>query len=145
MMKIYFCGSIRGGRMLAARYGELIRMLQTYGEVLTEHIGDDIDVLEDEDRLSDAAIYDRDMKWLSDADIVVAEVTIASIGVGYEIGSAVALKKPVVCLFDEGSGKRLSAMIAGCSEVTTLYYNALKEVEELISEFITMHAGGHAP
>lgn len=38
--KIYFCGSIRGGRQDADLYARLITMLKGYGTVLTEHIGD---------------------------------------------------------------------------------------------------------
>ena len=40
-LKIYFCGSIQGGRQDAALYAQLIKKLQAYGEVLTEHVGSD--------------------------------------------------------------------------------------------------------
>jgi hypothetical protein len=36
--KIYFCGSIRGGRQDRLVYEELITYLQGFGRVLTEHI-----------------------------------------------------------------------------------------------------------
>jgi hypothetical protein len=39
-MKIYFAGSIRGGRHDAALYYEIVQQLQKHGEVLTEHVGD---------------------------------------------------------------------------------------------------------
>ena len=38
-MKIYFAGSISGGRNDKEFYLEIINLLKTYGEVLTEHIG----------------------------------------------------------------------------------------------------------
>lgn len=38
-MKIYFAGSIRGGRKDAGLYKKIIDYLGKYGEVLTEHIG----------------------------------------------------------------------------------------------------------
>ena len=38
-MKIYLCGSIRGGRQKAESYREIIRLLKAYGTVLTEHLG----------------------------------------------------------------------------------------------------------
>ena len=38
-IKIYFCGSIRGGRQDADLYARLIEHLKTYGPVLTEHVG----------------------------------------------------------------------------------------------------------
>lgn len=37
--------------------------------------------------------------------VIVAEVTQPSLGVGYEIGRAVALGKVIICLFRPDSGK----------------------------------------
>ncbi len=37
--KIYFAASIRGGRDDVELYRELIDYMQTFGKVLTEHIG----------------------------------------------------------------------------------------------------------
>ena len=39
-MKIYFAGSIRGGRDDAVVYEAMITWLRSFGEVLTEHVGD---------------------------------------------------------------------------------------------------------
>ncbi|XP_016106341.1 5-hydroxymethyl-dUMP N-hydrolase, partial [Sinocyclocheilus grahami] len=63
----------------------------------------------------DQAIHDRDLEWLMVSDVIVAEVTQPSLGVGYELGRAVALNKRVFCLFRPSSGKVLSAMIRGAS------------------------------
>ncbi|EPY76686.1 deoxyribonucleoside 5-monophosphate N-glycosidase [Camelus ferus] len=41
---------------------------------------------------SDRLIHERDLAWLQQADVVVAEVTQPSLGVGYKLGQAVALK-----------------------------------------------------
>lgn len=37
-MKVYFCGSIRGGRDDVMVYQRIVRKLQSYGSVLTEHV-----------------------------------------------------------------------------------------------------------
>lgn len=37
-MKVYFCGSIRGGRDDVIVYQRIVRKLQSYGRVLTEHV-----------------------------------------------------------------------------------------------------------
>ncbi|KAF3841603.1 hypothetical protein F7725_023554 [Dissostichus mawsoni] len=37
-MKVYFCGSIRGGRDDAAVYRRIVEKLKGYGTVLTEHV-----------------------------------------------------------------------------------------------------------
>ena len=38
-MKIYFAGSIRGGRGDADLYAQLVTELKNHGTVLTEHVG----------------------------------------------------------------------------------------------------------
>lgn len=37
-MKVYFCGSIRGGRADVDIYRRIVTKLQSYGTVLTEHV-----------------------------------------------------------------------------------------------------------
>lgn len=91
MMKIYFAGSIRAGRGDQKIYQQLIWGLQDHGQVLTEHVGDPALTQLGDDGPSDQAIYARDMSWMADTRLMVAEVTIPSLGVGYEIGRAEAL------------------------------------------------------
>jgi len=139
-MNIYFCGSIRGGRDLASTYAEMIAMLGSYGRVLTEHLGSD-EVIEAKDRvLSDKEIHDRDLQWIVESDLLVAEVTVPSLGVGYEIGRAIEMGKPALCLFKQGSEYTISAMIAGSDKVEMKYYQSLKEVKDLFEAFFSLHA-----
>ena len=58
---------------------------------------------------------------------MVAEVSILSIGVGYEIGYADAMEKRVICLYDLNSEKQLSAMIRGNSKIEILEYTDINE------------------
>ncbi len=134
-LKIYFAGSIRGGRDDRAKYLEIIKYLQKYGEVLTEHIGDknisdrgDIDLSEEE-------IYERDIEWLKSSDVVVAEVSNPSLGVGYEIAKAESMSKKVLCLYKIKRGKLLSAMIAGSPRVNIRNYSKLEGALKSIDNF----------
>ena len=78
MKKVYFAGSIRGGRADAELYGRVIRHIQKEHIVLTEHIGDlSLSKLEGD---SDVAIYEQDTAWLREADLVIAECTTPSLG-----------------------------------------------------------------
>ena len=139
-MNIYFCGSIRGGRDLASTYAEMIAMLGSYGRVLTEHLGSD-EVIEAKDRvLSDKEIHDRDLQWIVESDLLVAEVTVPSLGVGYEIGRAIEMGKPVLCLFQQDSEYTISAMISGSDSVEMNYYKSLEEVKDTFDAFFSMHA-----
>ena len=95
-MKIYFAASIRGGRKDQNKYNELIGFLSSKVEVLTEHVGDSSLGQAGEQDFTDKEIYQRDLEWLESADAVIAEVTIPSLGVGYELGVAEKLGKPVL-------------------------------------------------
>ena len=135
-MKIYFAGSIRGGRQDAGLYAQIIQYLKTFGEVLTEHVGDPELTSAGDDGPNDRFIHDRDLEWLQSADVIVAEVTAVSMGVGYEIGRAVEMGKPVLCLFREGTSSNLSAMIAGCSNVNLIYYSEFEELEKPLQKYL---------
>ncbi len=135
-MKIYFAGAIRAGRDDAAIYQALIAWLRSFGDVLTGHVGDPLLTAQGNDGPDNRYIYDRDMAWLAQCDLVVAEVTTPSLGVGYELGRATALKKPVLCLYRPRSGSVLSAMIAGNPDIKTFTYSSVDEAKKIIGEFI---------
>ena len=139
-MNIYFCGSIRGGRDLAATYAKMIMMLGSFGTVLTEHLGSNEEIETNDRILSDKAIHDRDFQWIVESDVLVAEVTVPSLGVGYEIGRAIEMGKPVLCLFQSGSEFTISAMIAGSDKVEMKYYQTFEEVKDLFDTFFSTHA-----
>lgn len=127
-MKIYFAGSIRGGREDAAMYNRLIAYMKERGHtVLTEHIGLESLTARGEDGPDDEWIYKRDMAWLNDCDIVIAECSSPSLGVGYELAYAEKLCKPVYVFYDASRG-RLSAMISGDSYFHVCYYDNTAEL-----------------
>ena len=144
-LQIYFSASISGGRADASLYAELISALSVHGRVLTEHIGSPDLSDGGEDGPPDHDIYVRDMAWLHDADLVIAEVTTPSLGVGYEVAWAARSGKPVVCLFRPETGRRLSAMIRGNPAVRVLEYegtDAPAEVAARAMAFSGARAGG---
>ncbi|SRR6266436_3883012 len=85
-MKIYFSGSVSGGRKDVGLYLQIIMQLKEHGLVLTEHIGDARLDARGEPDLSDVEIHDRDLAWLRQADCLVAEVTTPSLGVATRLG-----------------------------------------------------------
>lgn len=135
MKKIYFAGSIRGGRTDIEVYKKIINYLQLLGEVLTEHVGDSGVTPLGEIGKSDNEIYVRDLNWLSSSEFVVAEVSTPSLGVGFEIAKAVELKKKVLCLYHVQEDKKLSAMILGCPDIQVSNYHTFDEAKQIIDNF----------
>jgi nucleoside 2-deoxyribosyltransferase len=72
------------------------------------------EVLLDEGVVQPAEVYWRDITWIDESDVLVAEISTPSHGVGYEIGYALGLRKPVICLHREGVS--VSKMILGNSD-----------------------------
>jgi len=142
MLNIYFAGAIRGGREDAELYAQLISYLKTFGTVLTEHVGDD-GLLQEEKSLAEQEIFQRDMLWLKAADLVFAEVSTPSLGVGYEIGMAQTLGKEIFCLYRPAENKRLSAMIAGNPTLRVESYNHRAEAEKLLAGWIEQFRSKH--
>ena len=135
-MRIYFAGSIRGGRDDVELYIDIIEYLKNFGEVLTEHIGNQTISSDGENNMSDLDIHDRDMNWLLDSDIIIAEVTNPSLGVGYEIGRAIENNKKIICLYRKNNKNRLSAMIAGSEKIININYSNLNDFKLLIDKHL---------
>lgn len=121
-MNIYFACSITGGRDDEPVYQALVAALMEAGhEVPTAHLaGSSAEAIEAE--LGPQAVYARDTAWIRACDVLIAEVSAPSHGVGYEIGYALGLGKPVLALYQEG--RRVSKMISGNtdSKLTLMIY-----------------------
>jgi len=134
--KIFFAGSIRGGRQLIPMYQYIIRFLKSRDyTVISEHVA--AEGLEKvEAAMTEQEIYEKDANWVEESDCVIADITVPSIGVGYEICHAIKHKKPVLCVYQEGANA--SAMVLGNSTgyVTAKSYSDKKQLEEILLEFL---------
>ena len=110
-MNIYFACSITGGREFEAGYQEIVAALVAdEHEIPTSHLVQS-DVMENERKLTPQKVYERDINWIKNCDVLIAEVSVPSHGVGYEIGFALNIGKPVLCLYQKE--RRVSKMITG--------------------------------
>lgn len=134
-MKIYFAGSVRAGRNDQEIYYQIIKHLKKYGQVLTEHLGD-LKLSDQGESLPEEYIYKRDMDFLKKADVLVAEISNPSLGVGYEIAKAEELGKKILCLYKKfENGKKLSTIIEGNKGLIAKEYANLKEAFQYINDF----------
>ncbi len=143
MKKIFFSCSIAGGRDHAHVYEDIVIYIKANGvHVLSEIFADKTLTVEDGTKhklgrkLTDAEIRQWDLDWVQEADAIVAEVTQPSLGVGYEIAKAEEIGKPILALFHQDSGRRLSPMIAGNPNVKIIRYKDVSEVELPIQKFL---------
>ena len=110
-MNIYFACSITGGRAFESVYQKFTQTMLADGhEVPTAHLAES-NVMALEKVIDPREVYDRDVAWIRACDALIAEVSVPSHGVGYEIGFALELGKPVLCLAQAGIA--VSKMITG--------------------------------
>ena len=133
-MKVYFACSILGGGDTSLYLAIVEAIKKAGGEVLSEVFVHDV-INYGGSPLPADQIYERDTQMIRDCDVMIAEVTNPSLGVGYELAYAEKLGKPTLCLFNQTSGKKLSAMVVGNS------YNTVKNItpdtiESAIEEFL---------
>tara|TARA_B100001113_G_C20974822_1_gene563456 strand:+ start:318 stop:734 length:417 start_codon:yes stop_codon:yes gene_type:complete len=135
-MNIYFSGSIRGGRDDANIYHQIISYLKEYGNVLTEHIGNDSLTSDGEHKKSNKEIHDRDLELLQESDIIIAEVTNPSLGVGYEIAKAIQYQKKIICIYRKIYNKEISAMILGSDDLICIEYDNLEALKITLNSYL---------
>lgn len=134
MKKIYFAGSIRGGRIDADLYRRMIEYIQRTDIVLTEHIGHpELNVLEK--GKADEDIYSQDTTWLLESDLLIGECSCPSLGVGYELAYAEAHGKPCHIFYDR-SKTQLSAMLRGNPYFTVYPYEREEDIYPIIDRIL---------
>jgi hypothetical protein len=128
-MQAYFSCSITGGRAEQHIYKQIVNHLQTRGWMVpTAHLAE-TEVLDEEGVIDPRVVYQRDVRWVLESDILVAEVSTPSHGVGYEIAMAEINKKPIFCCYQQS--KKVSKMILG-NENPTFQVYAYKGIEDLL-------------
>jgi hypothetical protein len=110
-MIIYFACSITGGRRDEPVYQQIVAALQADGHEVPTALLAGSNVMELELVIDPISVYRRDTGWIEGCDLLVAEVSTPSHGVGYEIAYALGLGKRVLCL--HRSGLPVSKMITG--------------------------------
>ncbi|MDI9395548.1 MAG: nucleoside 2-deoxyribosyltransferase [Euryarchaeota archaeon] len=134
--KVFLSGSIRGGRQLVETYRFIYGALGEAGaEVLSWHVADP-ELEEKESKMTEQEIYDRDMGLLAKSDALIAELTVPSTGVGYEICRALSRKIPVLCL--QRPDAVVSAMLLGNPDplIELRTYSNRAALKEIIVEYV---------
>lgn len=117
-------------------YQEIVASLLSDGhEIPTSHLAQ-AEVMENERLLAPRDVYERDVNWIRNCDLLIAEVSVASHGVGYEIAFALGLGKRVLCLYQ--SDRRVSKMITGNSDnrIKVVSYSTLDDAIRHARNFI---------
>jgi hypothetical protein len=123
-MKIYFGFTVAGDRSTIDTARRVVQFLEERGhEVLTRHL------------VNDNAW--RDMAWLEQCELFIAEVSGSSFGLGFETGYLLgATTKSVILLYRREVEKKVSLLITGNAHpnCTLVPYANVGEIERFIPE-----------
>ena len=122
-LKVYFACSIRGGGDKSL-YPKFIETIKSEAQLLIEDA-----LLPNGTPLPSTDIYSRDVAWINECDVMIAEVSNPSLGVGYEIAYAEKLGKPTLIFFSNQQEKRLSAMIEGNTALEICKYEQFEDAK----------------
>ena len=113
-MKVYFGFTVAGDRSSVGTARRLVELLEAMGhEVLTRHLVTD-GAAERDRSITPQAVYERDMDWLRQCDIFIAEVSGSSFGLGYEAGFVLgSFNKRAILFYRREAASRISLLITG--------------------------------
>lgn len=143
-MNIYFSCSLTGGRRDEDVYAFIVdRLLEKGHEVPTEHLARP-EVMSLERVVDPQDVYQRDIRWIEEADAIIAEVSTPSHGVGYEIAYGLQIGKPVLCCFQKDV--KVSKMITGNNAPGLLVeaYETQHELSSTLDQFLDALEGSSA-
>ena len=134
-MKIYLGFTVAGDRSSVVAATKIVELLVELGhEVLTRHLIRE-DAWKADRSISPQEVYRRDMTWLKQCDLFVAEVSGSSFGLGFETGYLLgATAKKVALFYRRDVETKISLMITGITHPNCrlVPYSHLAEVEDWI-------------
>jgi len=141
-MRIYLACTVRGDRGAVTALGSLVVALERRGHtIVTKHLLDD-GVEAAEAALSERAIYDRDIAWLESCDLLIADASGSSFGVGFEVGYVLGrsdrTSQRVLLLYRADRVDRISRLIAGNGHprCTVLKYENPADLIDRVSQLL---------
>ena len=137
MAKIYFAAPMLGDRRGLDLAREILEGLKNRGHsILTEHVVEE--VLDLERGMTPEEIFERDISLMDEADVLVAEVSYPSLGVGFEIAYMLLREKPVLAFAVSERIEKVSALIRGISWKNFVFksYDSPSEAVEAVEAFL---------
>lgn len=138
-MKVYFSATITEDTNTKDHYSDLIRILTAAGHKVYEYGSHKLNP-ENLINRSDTEIkeaYSQLNKYLKNSDVYIAEISKPSVGIGYEISQAIAMKKPALVLCHKDSSFQPLATIEGNkSKYLRFEIYEEKNLEEIVNKFM---------
>jgi len=139
--KVFFACSMRGGFPYVSRefLQQIPNALEEIGLELVSKHQTQQGIIQQENQRSVIQIHDRDYSWIEESDLVIAEISNPSDGVGGEIADAFHLKKPTLGLYQRQEDE-ISAYTRGKIEKNFKgfhsQYKDLNDLKKIVKRFV---------
>ena len=134
-MIVYCAGAIKGDSSYRESYQEVINIVKQEGHTALSEVNPEF---QSSFPLNIKQVFQRDIKWIEKSNMMIAEISGPSLGVGFEISYGLYAREiPVLALYD-AEVENVSAMITGCDS-ELLYvkaYSNSQELSEIIKSFL---------
>jgi hypothetical protein len=148
-MKIYFTASGRGKKLYDNNYKKIAEVIEKQGHKNLDRMILDINPKEfylgcQRDRQN---LYKNTINKIKDADIVILEVSVPSLSIGYVLDKSLAEGKPVIAIYVEGlnpyfaegiQDERLQVLPYRVDELEKLLAYAIDEAKQQLETRFTM-------
>lgn len=150
-MQIYLACTVRGDRGAVAGLRALVTALEAAGHtILTKHLLDD-NVDGAESALTERAVYERDIAWLEACDVLIADASGSSFGVGFEVGYVLGRSdgtdQRVVLVYRADRRDQISRLIVGNAHprCATIAYADTDQLARVVSAVLSTNGGPDGP
>jgi 2'-deoxynucleoside 5'-phosphate N-hydrolase len=146
-VNIYLACTVRGDRAAVDALRGVADLLEREGHtVLTRHLlADDVETAESV--LTERDVFERDMQWLNAADLIIADASGSSFGVGFEVGYVLGRAEQtgqrVLLLYNAARHGRVSRLISGNvhPHCTTYAYENAADLQRTVQAFLAPVTG----
>lgn len=134
-MIVYCAGAIKGDSSYRESYEEIINIVKNEGHSALSELNPEF---HSAFPLNANQVFQRDIKWIEKSNLMIAEISGPSLGVGFEISYAIYMREiPVLALYN-AEVEQVSAMITGCDSELLYFkrYTGTEELGDLIKSFL---------
>lgn len=137
-MIVYCAGPLRGDTTYQNFYKDIIKIVEDSGHTALAELNGKFN---SSIPLTSKQIYTRDIKWIDRSDLMIAEISGPSLGVGFEISYALFEKKMNVLAMAKNEVENVSAMIEGCDSdlLSVVNYYSTEDLKTQIISFLKKH------
>lgn len=135
-MKVTFIATIKEKKKYGSSYSVIVKSLESLGVIVfhdhvTKYAQEDLDRMSQDERIS---FHNKILHKIKECDVVVAEVSYSSMGVGFLISSALDFQKPTILLYKGQKPTNILSILEENDKMVVLEYKDDSDLTKLLKD-----------